>query len=334
MANKKKHLSDKERFCIEKMLGENESFHKIARTLGRGVSTISEEVDRNGGRDRYQSNKGKLRAYWKQYRKKRDCNKVAMNGGLGRFVEKSLGLGWSPETIRDRIREEERYEYTSAKSIRRFIDKRGGLERFLFWRRNHHKSGRKKTGGVFLYDPGRRSIDFRPFSALYTYGHWEMDFIVSKWNSCVLLVLVEKYSKILRLALLPNRNNDLVNEAVVYLLSGYVVNSLTTDNDIAFGKWRQLEEKLGAKIYFCHPYHSWEKGLVENTNRWIRQFIPKRTNLQLISNQDLKSIEDWFNHTPKQCLDGRTSYEIMMEEGSQQSVRSLEVNLPSVRIWG
>jgi IS30 family transposase len=59
---------------------------------------------------------------------------------------------------------------------------------------------------------------------------------------------------------------------------------------------------LNTKIYFCHPYHSWEKGLVENTNRWIRQFIPKKTDLKLITNEELKNIEDWFNHTPKVCL--------------------------------
>ena len=91
---------------------------------------------------------------------------------------------------------------------------------------------------------------------------------------------------------------------------------------------------LQAQIYFCHPYHSWEKGLVENTNRWIRQFIPKKTNIQLISKEYLKTIEDWFNHTPKQCLEGRTAYEMMTEKEYGMMVESLEINLPSLRIWG
>jgi len=100
------------------------------------------------------------------------------------------------------------------------------------------------------------------------------------------------------------------------------------------GKWKKLEGMVQAEIYFCHPFHSWEKGLVENTNRWIRQFIKKKTNLQLISKEELKAIEDWFNHTPRQCLDGRTPYEVMMRKEYGKMVESLEINLPTLRIWG
>ena len=110
--------------------------------------------------------------------------------------------------------------------------------------------------------------------------------------------------------------------------------TMTTDNDLLFERHKELERLLKIKIYFCHPYHSWEKGLVENTNRWIRQFIPKKTNLQLISKEYLKTIEDWFNHTPRQCLEGRTAYEMMTEKEYGMMVESLEINLPSLRIWG
>src|SRR5688572_26831248 len=128
MGNKKNHLSEKERFCIEKMLGVGASFGEIARTLGRGVSTISEEVERNGGRKRYDARKAHHRAYLRQYRKKRECNGVALNGPLSRYVEKCLALGWSPETISARIRAEKRHPYASPKSIRKFIASRSSLE--------------------------------------------------------------------------------------------------------------------------------------------------------------------------------------------------------------
>jgi len=196
------------------------------------------------------------------------------------------------------------------------------------------KTGRKRKKDSFLHDRDRKWIDLRPYNALYEYGHWEMDFIVSKHNSSVLLVLVERYSKKLLIKVLPNRNNDLTNRAIKELLSGYTMKTLTTDNDIAFGKWEKLEVLLQAEIYFCHPFHSWEKGLVENTNRWIRQFIKKKTNIQLISMEELKAIEDWFNHTPRQCLDGRTAYEVLMEKEYGMIVKSLEINLPTLRIWG
>lgn len=334
LKNKKKHLQKEERFCIEKMMKRNESFSEIARTLNRGLSTVSEEVGDNGGRQNYSAEKAHHRAYLKQYWKKKNCNKVAMDGHLYRFVEKSLEKGWSPETISCRLEIQSGLKYASPKSIRKFVHSRHGLERFLFWNRNNMKPGRKRKKDKFLNDPNRKWIDMRPYTALYEYGHWEGDFIVSKYNSSVLLVLVEKYSKQILLTILPNRKNDLVNKMIALLLKNRIVKTLTLDNDIAFLKWKKLEVMLQAQIYFCHPYHSWEKGLVENTNRWIRQFIPKKTNLQLISKRYLKTIEDWFNHTPKQCLNGRTAYEMMTEKEYGMIVESLEINLPDLRIWG
>lgn len=332
-ANKKKHLTKEERFCIGKMLMVGDSFGKIARTLGRGLSTISEEVGDNGGRRRYEALTAQHRAYLKQYFKKKERNKVAMDRDLTREVERGLRKGQSPETIACRLKEEKRFTYASGKSIRKFVDSRPSLEPFLFWSRNDHKSGRKRKD-ISLHDPGRKFIDLRPLEATLEYGHWEGDFIVSKHNSTVLLVLVEKYSKDVLLQLLPNRGNLLVNETIAQLLKGFFVKSLTLDNDIAFTKWRELEELLGTAIYFCHPYHSWEKGLVENTNRWIRQFVPKRTNLALLAESEIQWIKDWLNHTPRQCLGGRTAYEMMVESECGELVRSLEINLPRVRIWG
>jgi IS30 family transposase len=249
-------------------------------------------------------------------------------------LERKLEKGWSPETISKRLARQSGLAYASRKSIRKFINKRPGLERLLLWNRNNMKSGKKRADNIYLTDPDRKFIELRPLQALYAFGHWEMDFIVSKYNSWVLLVLVEKFSKTLKLALLPNRNNDLVNEAVTNLLRNEAVNTITTDNDIGFGKWKELERLLQTAIYFCHPYHSWEKGLVENSNRWIREFIPKKTNLGLISNEYISEIESHFNHKPKECLDGRTAFEVKTEKECGMMVESLEVNMPNLRIWG
>lgn len=332
MANKRKHLSGVERFCIEKMCRAGDSFGKISRTLDRGLSTISEEVNGNGGREKYQAEKAIRKAYWKQYRKKKDCNKVACDGHLSKFVENKLKAGWSPGNISARLEVQSGLQYVSEKSIRKFIKKRPGLERFLFWHRNNHKGGPKRKSGMYLCDPDRKFIEERTIWAEFEYGHWEVDFIVSKSNPFVLLVCVEKWSKFLRLAILPNRSNDLVNETVFSLLSGYTVNTLTTDNDVGFGKWNNLETRLGTKIYFCHPYHSWEKGLVENSNRWIREFIPKKTDLKSVSWEYLNQIEMYFNNKPRECLQGFTSHEMMMKSECGKLVESLEVNFPKLRI--
>ena len=334
LKNKKKHLSKEERFCIQKMLEKDENFSEIARILGRGLSTISEEVNNNNGKENYRAKKANHRAYLKQYWKKRNCNKVAMDSHLTKFVEKNLRKGWSPETISSRLEIQSGINYVSPKSIRKFVDKRPSLEQFLFWERNKMKTGRKRNKDIYLSDLDRKFIENRPFKAEFEYGHWEIDFMVSKHNSFVLLVLNEKYSKKLLIKILPNRNNNLVNQTIRELLSGHRIETITTDNDIAFGKWKKLESLIQAPVYFCHPYCSYEKGLVENTNRWIRQFIKKKTNLQLISKKEIKSIEDWFNHTPRQCLAGRTPYEVSIEKECGKIVESLEINLPTLRIWG
>lgn len=332
LKNKKKHLSNEERFCIEKMLGVKASFADIGRALGRGRSTVYEEVKANGGREKYKAEKAIRKAYWKQYRKKKDCNKVACDGHLTKFVEKKLEAGWSPGSISACLEIQSGLQYASEKSIRKFVRKRPGLERHLFWHRNDHKGGPKRKTDIYLSDPDRKFIETRPIWALFEYGHWEVDFVVSKFNSSVLLVCVEKWSKRFKLAILPNRNNDLVNKTIQKLLSGYIVNSITTDNDIGFSKWKELEKMLNTKIYFCHPYHSWEKGLVENANRWIREFIPKKTDLKSISPEFLNDIEMYFNHKPRECLGGRTAFEVMMEKECGIFVESLEVNFPKVRI--
>ncbi len=311
---------------IEKMLKQENGVRAIARTLERAVSTVSEEIRRNGGTARYNAERASHRAYLKQYRKKRDCNAVAMDSELSRYVEKRLEHGWSPETISIRIKNKGGVVYASNKSIRKYIKKRNGLERFLFWNRHHKKSGRKRKKFVKLGE--RRFIDERPVTALYEYGNWEGDFIVSNHTTDVLLVLVERKTKFSLLRCLPNRNNSIVNDAIVSMLEGYTVQSLTLDNDIAFAHWRELEQRLDTTIFFTHPYHSWEKGLVENINRWIRQFVPKRTNLRLITHDGIRSIHYWLNNVPRQCLSGNTSYENMISYEKKVKLSSLLVPLP------
>jgi len=327
IGNKKKHLNYEERFSIEKMLRADETLTNIAKVLGRGLSGISEEVSANGGRTKYTAMKAQLRAYWKQYRKKRDCNKVAMTQGMSRIIEKELGNRRSPEEIALMLKQRKFHSTPSAKSIRKFIASRSGLERFLFWNRVKKKGG-PKQGTIFLKDPGRKAITERSIEATTEYGHWEMDFIVSALSSFVLLVLVEKQTKLLRMAILPNRENALVNGAVTRLLAGSTVNSVTTDNDIAFSDWRTLELMIGAPVYFCHPYHSWEKGLVENTNRWLREFIKKKTDIAGYSTAFIAEVESWMNHGPRLCLRGASAYEMMMQKEKNIFVSSLSINFP------
>lgn len=293
--NKKSHLLKEERFCIEKMKKAGFSSEEIARTIGRGKSTIDEEIRKNGGIEAYEYCKAHHRAYLKQYRKKRSCLKVAMDMGIRQKVEYYLfEKQWSPETISATLLNKHRLR-ASAKSIYKYIFNRC-LE-YLLMRYKKKTKGYSKpsylTDRIFIDDI--RCIR-------HGYGHWEGDFIVSPNNTSVLLVLVERLTKETRIKYLTNRNNDLVNQAVVSMLSDRTVQSITLDNDIAFNQHKKLSSLLAVPVYFTRPYRSTDKALVENTNRWIRRFVPKRTDLSSVPLKTINRALDWLNERPRECL--------------------------------
>lgn len=292
--NKRKHLEIEERFCIEKLLRSGATYKQIAQVLGRGESTIGHEVRRNGGQTVYDATKAHRRAYLRQYRKKRTCLKVAMDIGIRQHVEHYLFVyRWSPETISAALRYKHRL-LVSAKAIYKYIKKRC-LE-YLLPRYRKRRKGHQRhnlTDRIFV-DDVRCSRD--------GYGHWEGDFIVCPQNTSVLLVLTERLTRETRMRYLRNRNNAVVNHAVVSMLSDRTIQSLTVDNDIAFNQHKKLSSLLAAPVYFTRPYRSTDKALVENTNRWIRQYIPKRTNLATMNPIQIKKALHWLNDRPRECL--------------------------------
>ena len=140
-----------------------------------------------------------------------------------------------------------------------------------------------------------------------------MDFIVSSVSTYSLLVVTERKNKTVYVKRIPNRTHKVVLGALKEIFKDKLVLSITTDNDIAFGKWKEIEKELNTKIYFCEPYHSWEKGLVENTNRWIRLFIKKRSDIALVTDLKLQTIHSWFNDYPREIIGFKTSNELELE---------------------
>lgn len=293
--NKREHLSEKERFCIEKMRQAGFSSEDVAKTLGRGKSTIDEEIRKNGGVASYDHVKAHHRAYLKQYRKKRTCMKVAMDIGIRQTVEYYLfEKQYSPETI-SAILWIKHKRKASAKAIRKYICKRC-LEYLLA--RYRARKGQKRfvsglTDRIFITDP--RCVR-------EGYGHWEGDFVVCPQNTSVLLVLTERLTRETKIAYLSGRTNDRVNQTIVNLLVDRSIASLTLDNDIAFTKHKTVSVLINAPVYFTRPYRSTDKALVENTNRWIRRFIPKKTNLATMNPIQIKKALAWLNERPRECL--------------------------------
>jgi IS30 family transposase len=287
---KYKQLSFKERFVIEKLWCGEISIREIATFLGRSPNTISAELRKNLVKGTYEAEKAQLKVNQRRWRAKRQCLKVALDGFLVRLVEAKLQLKWSPKQISGHLRRELGIS-CSAKAIYKFIESRG-LEYRLFWRWNKRKGGPKRNKSQVTKD-GRKYVDF----------------IVSKHSSWVLLVVTDRLTKRTRVLKIPNRKRHTISAAFSQIFSGVTVKSITTDNDIAFNHWVELESIIQAPIYFCHPYHSWEKGLVENTNRWVRCFVPKRRDIASVTKEDLDEIHAFLNDRPRECIGFRSPRE-------------------------
>ena len=301
MKKKYVQLKSEERFCIEKMYVLGTAIRRIAEFLGRSPNTISREIKKNSVNGQYTVEKAKVKVSQRRWRAKEQCMKVAMSSFLTVFVEQQLKKKWSPKQISGHLREELGIQ-CSAKAIYKFAESRG-LEHLLFWGWNNHKGGRKRCHWKTVKD-GRKYIDVR--GVRNGLGHIELDFIVSKDSTWVLLVAVDIVSKRVWVRKLPNRKRDTVRAALSSMFHGVDLKSITTDNDIAFTCWRELEVLLQVPIYFTHPYHSWEKGLVENTNRWIRCFVPKRRDIGTVSEEELNEIHSFLNDRPRECIGFRT----------------------------
>jgi IS30 family transposase len=302
-----KQLQDSERLVIERLRERAKGIRYIAEVLGRSPGTISNEIKRNSVKGVYSFDTAKQKLYTRKMNSKRDCMKVAMDSFIQKKVLELLETKHSPREISGHL-------YTtydivcSAKAIYKFVYSRC-LESKLFWSWNKKKTGPKYVKNKKPGD-GRKYIDQRPLGV--TVDDWEMDFIVSRQSRWVLLVLVNRVTRFAIVVKLPNRKYTTIKGVLSRLVRNYSMKTITTDNDIAFNNWKQLEDILHTTIYFCHPYHSWEKGLVENTNRWIRCFVPKRKDMRLVTEKDLMDIDSFLNHKYRAVTGYKSPYSLQL----------------------
>jgi len=299
-------LSYEDRVKIETLLYKGESVRSIARSLGRSPNTIAREVREKKVKGRYAPKKAHHKTYVRRYWSKRDCMKVAMSPDLVRLVNEKLRLKWSPERIAGYARRNG--TLLSKKAVYKYAKSRC-LDQYFFWKLVQKKRGVKR-GHHGPQDAAKKLIEMRP--AVLSSGHWELDFIVSRESSAVLMVMVDRWTRFTIILWLPRKTHAAVLSALHTVKRKHRIATITTDNDIVFRGWQEIECALSVPFYFTHPYHSWEKGLVENTNRWIRTFVPKKTDLATVSRATLQSATSFLNETPRQCLGYRTAEEVLL----------------------
>lgn len=330
-----KHFDLIERQKIERFLKKQKSLRWIAGSLDRSASSVSDEVKLNSVNGIYNAKKAHHKAYVKRKESKIQCLKVATNPELKKFVTENISNDQSPEGISGRIKEvETRLKYASTKAIYKFVKSPHGrrIEKHLYSKAVKKKSGPKRGKSVVI--DGRTMIDKRPkkIEKRLEFGHFEGDFIESgKDGRGSLLVVVERKTRYPFLRYLENRNTESVNRTAEELLQGTPIKSLTIDNDISFQKHKELSEMLNAAIFFCHPQSPGEKGTIENRNKAIRRYVPKRSDLSKYEKSYFKSIEHKLRNRFMKCLRFKTPQEAFNQEMTK--LKSKTKNTASILMW-
>lgn len=308
------------------------SLRSIAKSLKRAVSTISDEIKLNSVNGVYNPIKAQQKSYVRRRKAKYQGKKIAQNDQLRRFVEEKLMDDQSPAAIAGRIHRKEKLlpPPVSKESIYRYIRSPYGrnIERYRQqkrpkkWRRGAKK--KKLDGRVFI---GERPQYINKRTRA---GHTEADFIVSgKSGHGILLVVVDRKLRISFLELILTVTIAEVHKAFLRIKKRYPeMRTFTTDNDILFRHHKKLETLLTIKIYFCNPYHPWEKGAVENVNKYIRKDIPKGSDLSKYSKKFIASLEEKLNRRAMECLDYATPQEMLnaLRKRNDARKRILEKN--------
>ena len=314
-------LTLSERETISRGIAVELSIRTIAVQLGRAVSTISREINRNGGYARYRAIQADQSA-WDRARRPKRC-KLACNRALSRTVAVKLRLNWSPQQIAGWLKREhpgDEHNYVSHETIYRslFIQARGVLKKELLqylrtqrvMRRSKHSSLKRKGLGQIT---NAVSISERPASVedRAVPGHWEGDLIGGSKNSYI-ATLVERHTRYVMLAKVKNKDTESVVSALIKQskkLPDELYKSLTWDRGKELADHQRFTLETNVDVYFCDPSSPWQRGSNENTNRLLRQYLPKGTDLSVHSQARLNAIARQLNERPRKTLEFETPAE-------------------------
>jgi len=297
------------------------SIRSIASSLDRAPSTVSREINRNGGYRQYRAAAADKRA-WTEALRPKPC-KLALHPCLRLAVERKLRHNWAPEQIAGWLKhsypDNEAY-HVSHETIYRslFVQARGVLKKELMKhlrtgrpiRRSRHATAKADSRGQI---PDMVPIRERPASVedRAVPGHWEGDLVAGSNNS-YMATLVERHTRYVMLAKVPSRDTETVINALIKQankLPRELYRSLTWDRGKELTDHKRFTLATDIKVYFCDPQSPWQRGSNENTNRLLRQYFPKRTDLSVHSQAHLNWVARELNERPRKTLDFETPAE-------------------------
>ena len=316
MERKYNHLRSEERDLIAVRNAEGKTQEEIASELGRSISTVSRELRRNKSSKGYLALEADKQA---RERKSKAHQKTRIPDEFTRqYIEdRIIQDQWTPEQISGRLKREYPEHYVSHETIYQYIYNEYPELGLYLPRKRHRrlpKSKLRKTKGSKILD--RVSIKERPpeIEDRKEFGHFEADCVVSSRNGKgALLTMAERVSRYTIIAKLDEKTSSQTNLALSFALSKYpkgLVKSTTYDNGLEFAGHKEVNNVINMTSYFCEPYHSWEKGTIENRNGVIRYYFPKGTDFSKITEEQIKYVQDKINNRPMKLLGFRTPKEV------------------------
>lgn len=319
-SNNYHHLNQSDRDRIQALLDTSSKQKEIADIIGVDKSTISREIARNRRKriinpGKYESSVANHKAYLRRYYSKYQGKKINDDSGLKEYIINGLELGWSPDEISGRIKAEKKPFYSSKTAIYEWLYTDQGKPwcQCLYTRRKRKRKKQPKTKKALI--PNRIGLESRPLGATNRsrYGHHEGDTMVSSkktGSKAALSVLYERKARFVDAQKIKDLKPINNNQAIKQMEEKYSrLKSLTFDNGVENTK----HEELNLPTFFCDPYSSWQKGGVENAIKMIRRYIPKGTDLNQYSDEEIEVIIDIINNKPRKSLGYKTAYEVMVE---------------------
>ena len=310
-----------EREEISRGIAADCSIRSIAVSLNRAPSTISREINRNGGQRGYRASQAD-QATWDRAHRPKPC-KLVENRALARIVARKLQLEWAPEQIAGWLKhtypDDERY-HVSHETIYRslFIQARGALKKELLqhlrrtrmMRRSRHHTQKTQEHGRIT---DAVSIRERPTSVedRALPGHWEGDLLFGSHNS-QMATLVERHTRYLMLAKVDSKDTETVINALIkqaHKLPRELYTSLTWDRGKEMADHKRFTLATDIQVYFCDPHNPWQRGANENTNGLLRQYFPKGMDLSRASQAKLNAVARRLNERPRKTLNFETPAE-------------------------
>lgn len=307
-----------EREEISRGLAAGASIRSMATLLGRAPSTVSREINRNGGRGHYRAGQADQTA-WDRARRPKVC-RLSENRGLAQLVAGKLQLLWSPEQIAGWLKraypDDEDYRVSHETIYRSlYIQARGALKKELLahlrrtraMRRSRHHTQKTDDHGRIV---DAVSISERPAMAedRAVPGHWEGDLLCGSASSQV-ATLVERQTRYVMLVKVARKDTETVINALIKnarRLPQELYKSLTWDRGKEMAAHKRFTLATDIKVYFCDPYHPWQRGTNENTNGLLRQYLPKGIDLSTFSQAKLNSVARRLNERPRKTLNYET----------------------------